>query len=207
MRSRTTWAGVALLLFVAGAALASDQEDVTKQPGYVDFDIMKLFSNEPPELEIYIDTPLMNMVAAAMRTSDPELSNMLAKLKQIRVQSFKIDSDKLQQIEQKTSEVSKRLEHDGWQTIVRVRQPQKRSQVYVYMKYLNNVVQGLAVMSVDPEEEASFVKASFLNIVGEIDPAQIDRLQHHFDIHGLDSLDIQMRGLHRDRDREPEKKK
>jgi len=84
-----------------------------------------------------------------------------------------------------------------------VRQPRERSQVYVYMKYVNNIVQGLTVMSVDPDEDATF-----LNIVGEIDPAQLDKLQHRFNIDGLDSLDIQMRGSHhRDRDRDEEKRK
>ena len=197
MKSRTTWGGTLLLVALAGAALATDQEDVTKLPGYVDFGAMNIFGREDATVEVFLEGPLIKMIAAATHGSDPDLSAMLAKLKQIRVQTFPIEPDKLDALEKKTAEVCKRLEQNGWQTVVRVKSPKENSETYVYMKFLNDVVQGLALMSIDPKDEASFV-----NIVGELDPKQLEKLTKNFNINSLDSLDLELKGMgHRGKDR------
>ena len=206
MRKRTTGVSAVLLLALAGAALASDPEDVTKLPGYVDFGVMNIFGKGEPTVEIIIESNLMNMVAAMMRNSDPELSNALAKLKQIRVQTFPIEQDQLEALERKVTDVSKRLDQAGWQKMVSVKQPRQNKQTYVYMKWVNNIMEGLVVMDVDPKDEASFV-----NIVGQIDPEQIGNIssKFNFDSGDIDSLEnvIKDHGRHKDRDRDKGKSK
>jgi hypothetical protein len=64
-------------------------------------------------------------------------------------------------------------------------------------------MQGLVVMDINPHD-----KASFVNIVGEIDPEQIGRISSKFHIGDVDSLEGQIRMRHnRDRDRDKDKSK
>jgi hypothetical protein len=187
-------AGIALALALGSAGTTrvhaeSKPEDVTKHPGYIDFGTVNVFGKEPPDVEIIIDQALLNFLVPLSQKSDPEFADMVSKLLQIRVQCFKVAPDKLEAIEKKTQEVSGKLESLGWARIVKVLDREENSQTYVYMRMQGNKVQGLAVMSVDPTD-----KASFVNIVGEIDPEQLGKLESKFDIHGLDSLDL--RGTH-----------
>jgi hypothetical protein len=188
MRIHNAWSAVVLAGVLAGVSPAGAAqpaaEDLTKHPGYVDFGTVNLFGSKEADVEIFLEQNLINMVGAFVKNEDPEFANMLAKIKQIRVQSFAIDPDKLEAIEKKTEDVSKKLESQGWATLVKVRDRKQGEQTFVYMKWIDNKVQGLVVMNVDPRDAASFV-----NIVGEIDPEQVGKLQHKFDIRGLDSLE------------------
>jgi hypothetical protein len=181
--------GLALLAVTAWAGEEQDQE-VRKLPGYVDFGPMaSIFGEEDATVEVFLEPNLLSMVAAVTQNSDPELSDMLRKLKQIRVQTYKIGESRADKVEEKTTEVAKRLEGNGWQTVVRVRE-RRQERTYVYMKWVDKKVQGLVVMNVNPHED----EASFVNIVGEIDPEQLGRLGHKFNIDALDdSLDYRDR--------------
>ena len=198
-------AAVGLALLGPFTARGEEQQDreVQKHPGYVDFGPMaSIFGEEDATVEVFLEPNLLSMVAAVTQGSDPELSDMLHKLKQIRVQTFKIGADRADKVEEKTAEVAKRLEGNGWQTVVRVRE-RRQERTYVYMKWVENLCQGMVVMNVDPNDEAAFV-----NIVGEIDPNQIARIGSHFNIHALgDSLDIDSRGGDKDKQKDKEKDK
>jgi hypothetical protein len=180
--SKHAWIAGALCAALATGAWA--EEDVTKHPGYVDFGALNLFGKEDTTVEVFLDEKIIEMVRA-FSGNDPELSDMLGKLKQIRVQSFAIQPAKLEDLESKTAEISKKLEAQGWSTMIKVRDRKKDSQTYVYIKWAGKKSQGLAVMNVEPHEDATFV-----NIVGEIDPEQIRKLSTKFDIDALDSLDV-----------------
>jgi hypothetical protein len=184
-----------LLLFgvmasgTAYAAAGSDKEkdEITKDPGYVDFGTVNLFGKKEPDVEVLIQDELLKMIAAVARSSDPELADMMLKLKQIRVQTFSIDAEQLLAVEKKTDEVSSRIEAQGWAPVVRVRNRRDNEQTYIYMKFKpDQKVQGLVVMNVEASDNEK--QASFVNIVGEIDPEQLGKLQRKFDIQGLDSL-------------------
>jgi hypothetical protein len=185
--------GAALVCGLAGPgrALADNPSvDVTKHPGYVDFGTLNLFGSKPPEVEVLLEKPLIDMVKMFAAGDDPELADMLSKLMQIRAQVFRIDPDKLTAIEKRTDEVSAKLESMGWSRIIKVNKRAEGDQTYVYLKMKDNKVQGFALMNVDANED----KASFVNIVGEVDPEQLGKLQHKFNVEGLDSLDIDLRG-------------
>jgi len=191
MKHRITGIALALALGMAGPGrvLAENpKEDVTKHPGYVDFGTVNLFGQKAADVEIYLEQNLISMVAALARGEDPELADMLLKLKQIRVQTFAIEPQQLEQIEKKTQEMSGKFESQGWAPLVKMRDRREGSQTYVYMKWKDDKMQGLVVMNVDSKDD----EASFVNLVGEIDPEQLGKLQRKFDIHGLDSLDVEM---------------
>ncbi len=185
MRIRAACLVGALALVCAGAVRAADEEDVKKEPGYCDFGTVSVFGQKEPDVEVLLESNLLQMVASAMRASNPQLADMLLKLKQIRVQTYAIQPDKLEAVEKKTDEVARRLEGQGWSPMVKVRKTKEGEQTFVYMKLLNNRIQGMVVMNVSPSEEASFI-----NIVGEIDPEQIGQLSHQFHLSGMDSVQM-----------------
>ena len=185
MRNRWSFLVAAGVIAMAVPACGKDakDEDVNRHPGFVDFTALNVFGGEGPEVEVFLDRALISMVGSMSRRKDPELTEMLSKLLQIRVQTFAIPNDKLSAIEAKTEEMAKKLESKGWQTLVRVNDKKDHSQTYIYIKPRGNVFEGLVVMNVDPNDDASFV-----NIVGEIDPEKLGELGNKFNIDSLDSL-------------------
>jgi hypothetical protein len=168
---RRPGAFIAGALCVALATGARAEEDLTKHPGYIDFGALDIFGKEDTTVEIFLDEKI--------------LKNIDARLKQIRVQSFDIQPAKREDLESKTAEISKQLEAQGWSAMIKVHDRKKDSQTYVYIKWTGNKSQGLAVMNVEPYEQATFV-----NIVGEMDPDQLRKLSTKLDIDALDSLDL-----------------
>jgi hypothetical protein len=205
MRNCWTSLVAAGILAMAVPVCAGDKdknEDVNRHPGFVDFAALNVFGDEGPEVEVFLDRGLIAMVGSMSKRKDPAFAEMLNKLLQIRVQTFAIPNDKLSAIEAKTEEMARKLEGKGWQTLVRVNDKKDRSQTYVYIKPRGGVFDGLVVMNVDPKDDASFV-----NIVGEIDPEKLGELGSKFDINELDSLGTQIRMHHgRDDDRKDKKK-
>lgn len=196
MKMRLAWMAAAAGIALMSAGIAAAEDDITKDPGYVDFGAMNLFGKEDTNVEIFLDQGILAMVAAFAK-DDPELQEMIGKLKQIRVQTFELDSSKLQQIEQRVADVSKKLEGQGWSTLVKVRDRKSGDNTYVYIKMKDSKTQGLAVMSINPREDVKF-----LNIIGEIDPAKLQRLSSKVHIDALDSLEV----LHDDKERRKDRK-
>lgn len=184
MKMRLAWMAAAAGIALMSAGIAAAEDDITKDPGYVDFGAMNLFGKEDTTVEIFLDENILKMVGAFVG-DDPELQAMLGKLKQVRAQTFKIDPPKLKDIEARTEQVAKKLEAQGWSALVKVRDRQEGGNTYVYMKLNDKKIQGVAVMNVNPREDVSFV-----NIVGEVDPAQLHRLSRTVHIDALDSLDV-----------------
>jgi hypothetical protein len=186
MRRKTLWSRALLvglwLLPVGVAAEGKSKEDYSKLAGYVDFAQLGL-EEEEAVVEVYLHDALLNMVASMSRGSDPELADMLGKLKLIRVQKFLLEDDaKVGSVEEQISALAGRLEKSGWVAAVRMRE-KRGENVYVYLKMGDTLLQGVTVMAVEEGESATFV-----NIVGEIDPEQVGRLGRKFDIDELDEL-------------------
>lgn len=202
MQIARTAAIVGMALAWCGIAAAADADDVKKAPGYVDFGALNVFGSKEADKTIFIEQGLMQFIAAAVAKDDPELADMLSKLLQIRVQTFAIEADKLEAIEKKTQEMSKKLEGQGWTTMVKMIDARESGQTFIYSKMVDGKMQGLVVMNVEPKDDASFI-----NIVGEIDPEQLGKLQSRFGaMHGLDSLNIQLKNKYTD-DKQKERDK
>ncbi len=194
MQIKQAWMTVALVATLAGAGRAFATDDLTKHPGYVDFDnIVKLFGKQETNVEVFLE-PAMLQFIGKMASGDPEMAALCAKLLQIRVQSFQMDSDKVDAVEKTVADAAQKLEGQGWGPLIKVRDRKGGSQTYVYMKLVNGKSQGMTVMNIDPHDEATFV-----NIVGEIDPEQIGRLSRTIHIDQLDSLRMNMHGKNYDR--------
>ena len=167
-----------LILVTLVTSTAFAQKSIESEPGFIDVDQIEVWFGEEPKLEVNIHGALLNLVAEASRFEDPDLATMLKKLKGISVRGFDADGFDLQAVRAKTSEMSKKLKADGWETIVRVRDDDEY--VDMYVKTQNDVIAGMVVMVIDDDDEAIFV-----NIIGEIDPEQIGRLGNKFHFGGL----------------------
>jgi hypothetical protein len=183
---KTKAALITILIIVCAASIVLAKDDYKNHPGYVDFDMMGVFGEMDASVEVFLKGSLLKIVAGATRDEDPELSQMIENLKFVHVQVFPLDEDVYGKVEEKVNQVSKRLEKSGWEIMVRVRDRSEDEQVNVYFLPTRNdeIISGLVVMVIDDMDEAVFV-----NIVGDLDPAQIGRLGEKFDIHGIDNID------------------
>jgi hypothetical protein len=170
-----------LAVSAVGTPRAVAAEDYAKLPGYVDFETMGIFGDTESTIEVFLKGPLLKMVTEAVKSDDPELAVLLSGLKLIRVQVFPMDPERSRSVAKKTDEMAKQLEKKGWEMAVRVREDEEH--VYLYLlPGKDATVAGLVVMAIEDDGEAAFV-----NIIGDIDPAQIGRIGRTFHI---DSLEI-----------------
>ena len=191
---------VGLMTLSVGVCAADDKEDYTKYPGYVDFKGLGHFDAEEALVEIDLRNALLLMVSKMTQGVDPELADVLSKLKLVRVQKFALDEREVKDVEAKVDGMARKLEKDGWMRVVRVRE--EVDNVHVYFLLADEKLHGITVMAIENWETAAFV-----NIVGEIDPEQIGRLGAKFNIDELHDLhwdweDQGRRRERRDRDRD-----
>ena len=161
-------------LFSALLALpAIAQEDELKDlPGYVDFGDLSATYGEP-KITINLGGTMLNFVGIMSSAESPETSDLISKLKGIRVQIFSMDENVDAAIDQFTKTKSS-LKSSGWEPIVQVNEDDE--QVLVYMKVDSGKMEGMTVMVVDNEE------AVFVNIIGQLNPAELGKVMESFDV-------------------------
>ncbi len=169
-----------VMLMAAGAAWA--QDDLKNDPGYVDLDQFEGWFDEEPSIIVNIKGALLDLVAEASRYEDPELADLLRKLKAVQVRGFDLDWDSFRGVEQHTRDFAKSLETKGWDTVVLVRDDDEH--VHIHVRVDDGVIAGMMVMVVSTDDDETY----FLNIVGEINPEQIGRIGRKFDIEPLDDV-------------------
>lgn len=166
------WLMLLLLLAVAGAVADDALEG---QPGYVDFGDLSALDGGEPSVEISLGGALLGFLAAATREEDSELADTLGKLRSIRVTVFEVAPENVAEARDRADKISRDLEARDWDPAVVVKS--KEQTIRMYMKLLEGRVAGMAVMMIEPGSEAVF-----MNIVGEIDPAQLGRVASKFGV-------------------------
>jgi len=177
-----------IFLFIASAFIwysvpctsAQENEDTKEAPGYVDFENLELFKDIEKKVEVSIKGPLLRFVSKAAEKEDPELSRLLENLKLIKVDVFPMDKTTTSEVESAINRISKELESKNWERMVRVKDAKQR--VEIYNQFIGDQLSGLVVMSVSNDE------AVFVNIIGNIDPAQLGKLGDKFGIPKLGDL-------------------
>jgi HSP20 family molecular chaperone IbpA len=149
------------------------QEDELKDlPGYVDFGDLSATYGEP-KITINLGGTMLNFVSMMSSAESPETSELISKLKGIRVQIYSIDEDATAARNQ-FSKTKKGLKSSGWEPIVQINEDDE--QVLVYMKMEGGNMEGMTVMVVDSEE------AVFVNIIGQLNPAELGKVMESFDV-------------------------
>ncbi len=161
-------------LFCALLALpAMAQEDeLVDLPGYVDFGDLSATYGEP-KITINLGGTMLNFVGMMSSSESPETSEMISKLKGIRVQIYSLDEN-VDAARDQFSETRSNLKSSGWEPIVQVNEDDE--QVLVYMKSIDGNMEGMTVMVVDEEE------AVFVNVIGQLNPAELAQVMDKFDV-------------------------
>jgi len=153
-------------------------------PGYVDFDSIEDDLGVEANIQVSVKGALLKLVSAAARVEDEEFADLVNGLKAIRVTGFSADEyghevfDSARDLAKGFSDNLKR----DWDQVAMVRE--KGENVYVYLRDIDDIIQGMVVMVVDDKDG----EAIFVNIVGRIDPEQIGRIGQKFDVDVLEEL-------------------
>jgi hypothetical protein len=149
------------------------QEDELKDlPGYVDFGDLSATYGEP-KITINLGGTMLKFVGMMSSAESPETSELISKLKGIRVQMYAIDEN-ADAAKNQFSKVKGDLKSSGWEPVVQINEDDE--QVLIYMKMDGENMDGLTVMVVDDEE------AVFVNIIGQLNPAELGKVMESLDV-------------------------
>ena len=152
---------------------AMAQEDELKDlPGYVDFGNLSATYGDP-KITINLGGTMLGFVGMMSSAESPETSELISKLKGIRVQIYSIDED-VSAAKNQFGKTKSSLKSSGWEPIVQINEDDE--QVLVYMKMENDNMEGMTVMVVDDQE------AVFVNIIGQLNPAELGKVMESFDV-------------------------
>ncbi len=171
----------ALLCLFAFSASAQEQA-LDREPGYLDFGNIEAWFGEEASVEVNVKGALLRLVAEASRGEDPDLATLLSRLKAVQVRVYNLTPEEAKSATLRARDLGKRLERTGWETVARVREEDE--DVHMYVKSGARTIEGLMVMVLSPGEQETV----FVNIVGDIDPAEIGRIGRKFNIHPLDGM-------------------
>ncbi len=161
-----------LLGLAAGTAPASAQ---------LDLDALDRLFDEEPRVEVNVQGALLSLVAEASREDEPEFAEMVRNLRGVFVRQYTLSSAR-QDLTSRLSGLARSLEQSGWQTLVRVRDEEEET--FVYLRPSGDVLSGLVVMALNRNDD----EATFVSIDGLIDPAEIGRLGSRFNVDALESV-------------------
>ena len=175
---------ITLFSIVPNQAFA--QQGVRSDPGFVDLDGvggLNEFFNRDPKIDVSVEGALMKLVAEASRLEDPELANLLLKLKGVYVRGYETSRSESERARGHANKIGQDLVDAGWSSVIRVRNEQEHFQMCA--RYRGETIIGMVVLSIDVGAH----ETTFLNIVGNIDPGQIGRIGQKFNIGRVPNLD------------------
>jgi len=159
---------------------AMAQEDALKgYPGYVDFGELSSVFGEPT-VQISVGESLLGLVGSLSAKEDPEAAELFKRLNGVRVNVFETESMADGAVDL-VKDISSKLSDRGWESVVTVNS--KDEQVRIFMMISDDSVDGITVMAVEENE------AVFVNVIGDINPAELSRVMDNFDIELGDSDD------------------
>lgn len=163
---------IGLVCTLLALPVMAQEDELRDLPGYVDFGDLSLAYGEP-KITINLGGTMLNFVGLMSASDSPETSEMISKLKGIRVQIYSIEENADAAMSQ-FGDTKNQLRSSGWEPIVQVNEDDE--QVLVYMKAQDGNMEGMTVMVVDQEE------AVFVNVIGQLNPAELAQVMDKFDV-------------------------
>jgi hypothetical protein len=158
-----------------------------KRLGYVAPDIVEGWFDTAPTVEVNLDGALLDMVANASQSDQPEAAALLRRLTALRVRIFPTEGVQMSTLESRAGRLMNRLSERGWQTVVRVRDENEQTNIQVRMREDSDAVAGLVVLVNQPGGESVFA-----NLVGNVSPSEVGDLSGA--IEGLDVIGSSLGG-------------
>mgnify|MGYP001600251864 CR=1 FL=1 len=155
----------------------SHANDITQERGYVSFTNLDSVYGEPIVM-VNLNKTMLGFISK-INMSDPEASELISKLKAVRVQIYNMSGNDQPALDL-IAKVSKDIKSKDWQPIVSVNEQDEK--VRVFTKITDDIMDGLVVMVINSKEQSESREAVFINIVGEIDPAQINKVTESLNI-------------------------
>lgn len=151
-------------LVFAGASVAQSLAD---DPGFVDFEPVTALVGQPPKVNVNFGPAMLAVLTETLRQSDPEVSELVANLKSLRVMIYEeVDGARMEEF---ARSMAGELGGVGWEPALTVRD--EGTAVDLFLRSSEGQIRGLTMMVVE-----SAGTAVFINIVGGLDPAGLGRL-------------------------------
>jgi hypothetical protein len=167
---RSLVAAGAVCLALVSAARAEDA-------GFVDFGTLNP-TGESQFVEVNIKSNLIAMVAALTKKSEPEVTQVIEGLKQIRVNVLGITKENRDEMKKKVTTIRETLDTGGWERIVTA--VEKNQDVGVFLKTKDaKTVEGICVTVVDKDQVV------LVNVVGNIQPEKLAIVGERFNVEPL----------------------
>ncbi|WP_019531598.1 DUF4252 domain-containing protein [Dasania marina] len=150
--------------------------------GYMDFtQLSQHYGNA--KVEVNLNKALIGMASMLAQQQDAELAILLNKLEQVnaRVYSLNNNYDKANDM---LNQVTDSVQKQQWQNVVTINENKDR--VRVFTRSENDKIAGVVVMAISSTVPGG--EAYFVNIVGEIDPANVSRVIQSLNIN-LNNVD------------------
>jgi len=180
MKTKLTLA--ALLLFAAASVFAQ-KGDYTKEAGYVDLSWLSSYSTGDKGTEMIVEQGMLKMLAKMATEKSDELAKQFGELKLVRLNSFGVTDENIKAIEDKMGSIDKDLLGKDWDRIVRTKSANDILNIYVKTAGSDRFL-GILVTNINLKNKM----ASFVNVVGNIDPALIGKLSKGMNIPQLGNL-------------------
>jgi hypothetical protein len=168
--------------FLTSAVVAQDI-DITRHPGYIDLEEIKVPDNAGQITDIDLGPALLRLALwAEEETGVEDLQKSLSGLLSLRVKSFDIHHDENESIRAVMEKIDKKLKREKWEMLVRVKSEDVITNISLKTK--KGKIVGFFLMSMEAGD-----KVAFANIVGgNIDLESIKNMGLGLKEAGLDSL-------------------
>lgn len=170
---------ILIVLFLFTVSMATAQEaDYKNAPGYFDFGKITSLKTGEMLTEVYLEEPLIQMVAKMAEEKSDGIANAIGALKLIRVNEFMANN--IESVENELASLDKTLQAQKWTRIIKTKKENNLANVYVKSGESNDYV-GLMITAIDKEG-----KVSLVNIVGNIDLNTIGKVSKELNLPGME---------------------
>jgi hypothetical protein len=152
-------------------------------------------------VEVNLSPFMLKFAAKIAAGHDKEAAALLGNLTRVRVNVVSLDDSNREGAVAHISEIRRKLENQGWNKMVTVREKNDGDDVNVHIKQRGeDAIAGLVVTVIDHKGEAVIV-----NIVGNITADQIAKVGRELDIEPLHGIKVKLKKHHKHHDKDDDK--
>jgi hypothetical protein len=170
-------------LLVVGTVCATlTLTQAAEESGYVDFGKLTP-SGDSQFVEVNIKSNLIAMVAAITKRSEPEITETILGLKQIRVNVMGLNDKNRTDITKRVADIRDKLDKNGWERIVTA--IEKNQDVGIFLKMKDaKAIEGLCVTVLEGNQVV------LVNIIGDLRPEKLATVGERFNIEPLKRIPV-----------------